>query len=73
MEKGNCQHKNIIIGSFQVGNVNAPVKLEFDDDGAVVSFEFVNPMDRAGGEVSDPVFYCTDCHEEFELGSRINR
>lgn len=66
-----CEHKNIIVGSFQVGNVNAPVKLELDDSGEIVDFEFQNPMDRAGGELSDPVFYCADCGTEFETGSKV--
>ena len=69
MEMPECSHRNVIVGSFQVGNVNAPVVLRHDGDGRISDFDFVDPADRATGEISDPVFYCEDCGAKLEIGS----
>jgi hypothetical protein len=58
----NCKHENLILGSYQVGNANTSVTLTREaTTGKVFDFEF----NRIDGEVSDPVFYCTDCEGEF--------
>jgi hypothetical protein len=62
-----CDHKNVIITSFQVSNISADVDLKLDDEGRIIDFEFKNPIERAGGEISCPAFYCLDCETEFEL------
>lgn len=68
-EKRTCKHTNLIIGSYQVGNANTAVTLVRNSDtGKVIDFEF----DRAEGEVSDPVFYCTECQAELELSDVLD-
>jgi len=59
-----CKHENVILESYQVGNVNAPVRLKRNKAGEIIDWEWLDPDDRTGGELSDPAFSCADCGEE---------
>jgi len=57
-----CEHKDLLICSYQVANANTCVELARDvDTGKVVDFDF----NRIDGEVGEVDFYCGDCGEYF--------
>lgn len=59
-----CKHPTLTISRYRVRNANTPVTLVRNSDtGEVLDVEF----NRAEGEVSDLVFYCTECQMELSL------
>jgi len=59
----NCTHKNLCVGSYQVGNANNKVTLVRDvTTNKVIDFEF----NRIDGDVGSVAFYCEDCGDWFE-------
>ena len=59
-----CGSGDVLLCSYQMGNVNEPVTLVIlDDDGKAVDF----CVDDTGGELSAPAFECQSCNAELDL------